>query len=156
MKKISIYFVVTIVVGSLIFFGIQYMAFKDYKKNTNDKKNNNSIESITYDKYKELLKSDSKFIIFISNDSDISHKMKQEISIIIKNKNIKVYELDLNKLSDLDNEEIINNISEILNRDDKYLLVPALICKNKDNLVIEEGLKNSDELMSKLDKYNIE
>lgn len=155
MKKIAIYFVVTIVVGSLIFFGIQYMSYKKYQ-NTDDNRKINTIEQISYDKFNDLINKNGKYILFISSDNDTSDIERKEILYVLKYKDIIVYELKTKTLNNQEYLKIIDYISNKLDRDDNYLLTPTLIYKNNDKEYLYEGLINSDKIIEQIDKYNIE
>lgn len=155
MKKIAIYFIVTIVVGSLIFFGIQYMSYKKYQ-NTDDNRKINTIEQISYDKFNDLINKNGKYILFISSDNDTSDIERKEILYVLKYKDIIVYELKIKTLNNQEYLKIIDYISNKLDRDDNYLLTPTLIYKNNDKEYLYEGLINSDKIIEQIDKYNIE
>ncbi len=155
MKKIAIYFIVTIVVGSLIFFGIQYMSYKKYQ-NTDDNRKINTIEQISYDKFNDLINKNGKYILFISSDNDTSDIERKEILYVLKYKDIIVYELKTKTLNNQEYLKIIDYISNKLDRDDNYLLTPTLIYKNNDKEYLYEGLINSDKIIEQIDKYNIE
>lgn len=155
MKKIAIYFIVTIVVGSLIFFGIQYMSYKKYQ-NTDDNRKINTIEQISYDKLNDLINKNGKYILFISSDNDTSDIERKEILYVLKYKDIIVYELKTKTLNNQEYLKIIDYISNKLDRDDNYLLTPTLIYKNNDKEYLYEGLINSDKIIEQIDKYNIE
>lgn len=146
MKKVSIIVITTIIVGTLIFLGIRTFGNKKAK-----------IYIINYNNYEELKNKDGEFMVIFSMTKNKSvDTLEYEISKTLKNKKLKIYEINLDKIDKKHYEEFLNDINDINDKEVETINVPTFIIY-KDNKMIytHEGFISSKELNKVLDENNI-
>ena len=166
MKKSLMLATITIVIGLIIYLCIDlFVGLRQTKTNSNSN-SNKEIKAqdtiiIDYEKYQQLrseLYEDDTFAILIMDSSDeVSNTFRDEVLYSFKGRKALVYEIDVDKLSDVDMSSVINDISEIQKYDEPTIITPTLLVSKKGKIVIvQEGLKYNTELTPMLDKENIE
>ncbi len=169
-KKIFIFLIVTVVVGSLIFFIIDKTVDKKLKeKNSNSNSESNitsnveekKIEVIDYTKYQELMSdmyNDQVFaIVIMKSDDEICMTFKEEVLKSFNERNAIVYELDIEKLTEEELSNVISDISKIQKYEEPTLITPTMVVSKKGDIVyVQEGLIYSTEMKENLDKNEIE
>ncbi len=165
MKKALTFFIVTIVVGTIIFLIINNFVGKE-ESGKNSKKSNNLEEIdnsvvIDYKMYQELRsevhENETFAIMIMKKDDEISNNFKREILYSFKNRKTTVYEIDVNELSKVEQSGLTNDITEIMSYDEPTIVIPSLIISKKGKIVYKQaGLKYSTDLIEDLDKNKIE
>lgn len=166
MKKPLLLALITIVSGLIIYFMIDLFVSM---RNTNNNSNSNSNEeikekdtvSIDYEMYQklrsEVYENETFAILIMNSDDEVSQTFKEEILYSFKNRKSIIYEIDENKLSDVELSEVIRDISALQKYDKPSMMTPTLIISKKGKVVlVQEGLKYSTELIPMLDSEEIE
>lgn len=166
MKKSLILASITIISGLIIYFIINiFIEIKEPKKNINSNSNEEIIEkdtiSIDYEMYQKLrseVYENETFAILIMDSSDeVSQTFKEEILYSFKNRKSLVYEVNIDKLNDVDMSSIIDDITDIQKYDEPTIITPTLLISKKGKIVlVQEGLRYSTELIPMLDDKEIE
>lgn len=168
-KKIIIYILVTVIVGTIVFLIINnFIGKEDINKNSDSNSNSNVIETtekqtitIDYKMYQELrsevYENETFAIVLMNSEDEVSKTFKEEILYSFKERDSKVYELDTNKLSDSELSGVITDITDIMGYDKPSIVTPTLIVSKKGKIVYkQEGLTYSPDITSHLDDENIE
>lgn len=167
-KKIIIYILVTVVVGTIVFFIINNFIGKEDIDNNDSNSNSNIIETnekeiitIDYKMYQglrsEVYENETFAIILMNSDDEVSKTFKDEILYSFKERNSKVYELDMNKLNDVELSGVITDITDIMEYDKPSIVTPTLIVSKKGKIVYKQaGLTYSPDITSHLDDEGIE
>lgn len=167
-KKIIIYILVTVVVGTIVFFIINNFIGKEDIDNNDSNSNSNIIETnekeiitIDYKMYQglrsEVYENEMFAIILMNSDDDVSKTFKEEILYSFKERKSKVYELDINKLNDVELSGVITDITDIMKYDKPSIVTPTLIVSKKGKIVYKQaGLTYSPDITSHLDDEGIE
>lgn len=166
MKKVLTCTIITIVVGTIIFLIINNFIGKE---ETIDNSNSNSnivtnekdtvlIDFEMYQKLRSEVYENETFAILIMNSEDeVSTTFREEVLYSFKERSCLVYEIDTDKLSDVEFSELIRDVSDIQNYDEPTIMTPTLLISKKGKVVlVQEGLKYSNELIPKLDENEIE
>ena len=141
------------------------MDLKQPKKNNNSNSNNEVKENdtiiIDYEKYQrlrsEVYENDTFAILIMNSEDEISDTFKKEVLYSFKDRKSLVYEIDEDKLSEVDMSEVIRDITEIQKYDEPTMITPTLLVSKKGKIVlVQEGLIYSTELISMLDEKGIE
>ena len=133
---------IVIIIALLIFLGFHFFR-KEQPVESN-------FTEISLEKYTELLNSSDKIIIYISSKNDFSKEYEENIKTVLKQKDTKIYYLDLSKLT---GEDIVTfmNANELTK--DNYVEPMILVIKDsqiKDKIL---GVVPKAEIMNFLDKY---
>lgn len=133
---------IVIIIALLIFLG-----FRFFRKEQPVESN---FTEISLEKYTELLNSSDQTIIYISSKNDFSKEYEENIKTVLKQKDTKIYYLDLSKLK---GEDIVTfmNANELTK--DNYVEPMILVIKDsqiKDKIL---GVVPKAEIMNFLDKY---
>lgn len=133
---------IVIIIALLIFLGFHFFR-KEQPVESN-------FTEISLEKYTELLNSSDQTIIYISSKNDFSKEYEENIKTVLKQKNTKMYYLDLSKLK---GEDIVTfmNTNELTK--DNYVEPMILVIKDsqiKDKIL---GVVPKAEIMNFLDKY---
>ena len=157
---------ITIISGLIIYFLIIcYMDLKQPKKNNNSNSNNEVKENdtiiIDYEKYQklrsEVYENDTFAILIMNSEDEISDTFKKEVLYSFKDRKSLVYEIDEDKLSEVDMSGVIRDITEIQKSDEPTMITPTLLVSKKGKIVlVQEGLIYSTDLISMLDEKGIE
>ena len=134
--------ILIIIIGLLIFLG-----FRFFRKEQPIESN---FTEISLEKYTELLNSSDQTIIYISSKNDFSKEYEENIKTVLKQKDTKIYYLDLSKLT---GEDIVTfmNANELTK--DNYVEPMILVIKDsqiKDKIL---GVVPKAEIIEFLDKY---
>lgn len=168
MKKFLTFLIITVVVGSIVFLIINNFVSKDDISGKNKKSNNqdsNISEKdtvvIDYKMYQELRsevhENETFAILIMDKDDEISNTFKGEVLYSFNDRNCTVYELDVDKLSDVEQSSLINDITDIMDYKKPTLVMPTLIVSKKGDIVYkQDGLKYSADLIEDLNKKEIE
>ena len=146
MKKISIYGITTIIVGTLIFLGYRTFFTKKLE-----------IKVIEYNTYLKLNSSGDTYALIFTKDNDkTTIELEKEIYTSFKNKKAKVYEVNIDKINEKFYSKFLSDINNIRDKESNVINIPTLIvCKDGVFSYIHEGYINSEEIIKELDRLNI-
>lgn len=166
MKKPLVLASITIVSGLIIYFFINIFIDANYSNNqSNSNSNTETMEKdtilIDYEMYQklrsEVYENETFAILIIDSNDEVSSSFKNEVLYSFKNRKSLIYEIDEDKLSDVEYSEIIRDISNIQKYDEPTMITPSLLVSKKGKIVlVQEGLRYSTELIKMLDDKEIE
>lgn len=166
MKKSLMLATITIVSGIIIYLCIDLFVGLKHEKTNSNSNSNNEIKTqdtiiIDYEMYQklrsEIHEEDTFAILIMDSSDDISSTFKEEVLYSFKGRKSLIYEIDIDKLSDVDMSSVINDISGIQKYKEPTIITPTLLVSKEGKIVIvQEGLRYSNELITMLDKESIE
>ena len=122
MKKSLMLATITIVSGIIIYLCIDLFVGLKHEKTNSNSNSNNEIKTqdtiiIDYEMYQklrsEIHEEDTFAILIMDSSDDISSTFKEEVLYSFKGRKSLIYEIDIDKLSDVDMSSVINDISGI-------------------------------------------
>ncbi len=161
MKNIFICFLIALVIATSILL-VLIINDKNISKKEGQKDIENKIDTISIDYaiYQELRseihENETYGIIIMYGDNDVCKEFKKEVLISFENRKSKVYELDLNKLTDVEVSGVISDITKLMKYDKPTMVTPTLlIMKNGKVVIKQEGLTYNPDITKLLDKNKI-
>ena len=160
-RKILIYILVTIILGSLIYLII---ARQDSEKPIIEEEKETIVaitEEIEYEKYIELRsKSHEKetyaIVIYDSTD-DVSLEFVEEVKVAFSGRKSVVYLFDKEKLDETQFSVIIDDVTEVMKYKNPQIVIPTIMVMSKGDVVYSHaGLMYKEELMENLNAKSIE
>lgn len=160
-RKILIYILVTIILGSLIYLII---ARQDSEKPIIEEEKETIVaitEEIEYEKYIELRsKSHEKetyaIVIYDSTD-DVSLEFVEEVKVAFSGRKSVVYLFDKEKLDETQFSVIIDDVTEVMEYKNPQIVIPTIMVMSKGDVVYSHaGLMYKEELMENLNAKSIE
>lgn len=166
MKKVFISFIITIVVGGIIFLLINnFIGDDEVKKDNNDSNivvdyNGKEVVSIDYETYQklrsEMYEEETFAIIITASDDEISDTFRKEILYSFRDKKTIVYEIDTKKITEVELSSVISDVTDIMDYDEPSMVTPTLLISKKGKVKGYAGLKYSTDLIEILKDNKIE
>jgi len=146
MKKLSIFGITTIIIGTLIFLGYRTFFTKKLE-----------IKVIEYNTYLKLNSSKEDYVLlFTKNNDDTSNELEKVIYDCFKDKNINIYEVNIDRISEEFYTNFLNDINGIREEDSNIINIPTLIIAiNGKFEYINEGYIENDKLIKEIDNLDI-
>lgn len=146
MKKLSIFGITTIIIGTLIFLGYRTFFAKKLE-----------IKVIEYNTYLKLNSSKEDYVLlFTKNNDDTSNELEKVIYDCFKDKNINIYEVNIDRISEEFYTNFLNDINGIREEDSNIINIPTLIIAiNGKFEYINEGYIENDKLIKEIDNLDI-
>ena len=136
-------------------------------KDSNSNSNSNIVEPanktivIDYKTYQELRsqvhENETFAIVIMKSNDDISNTFKDEILYTFKDRKSKVYELDVDKISETEYSGVISDVTKIMKYEDPSITIPTILISKKGKIVYKHaGLIYSPELSEAIKDSKIE
>ena len=140
---------------------------KQNESNSNEDSNSNIVTNekdsivIDYKTYQELRsevhESETFAIVIMNSEDKISQTFKEEVVYSFREKKAKIYEIDVNKIDELEYSGIIDDVTKIMKYDKPGIVIPTILISKKGKIVYKHaGLIYSPELSEELEKNKIE
>ena len=129
--------------------------------NSNEVVQTNDTIVIDYQTYQELRsevhENETFAIVIMKSNDNISKTFKDEILYTFKDKKSKIYELDVDKISETEYSSVISDVTKIMNYDKPSITIPTLLISKKGKIVYKHaGLIYSPELSDAIKDSKIE
>lgn len=149
-ERILIMLAVGFIIAFLIFALIRYGFGIG---NTENLPAESNIVEITFEQYKEDVKSTDKKLIYVDNSSQEKYEsFKEVVEQTIANREMKVSFLDLNKISD---EELISFMNQISITKESYIVPLLLVIEDGKVVDNSQGVLTDIELQDFLSRNSI-
>lgn len=149
-ERILIMLAVGFIIAFLIFALIRYGFGIG---NTENLPVESNIVEITFEQYKEDVKSTDKKLIYVDNSSQEKYEsFKEVVEQTIANREMKVSFLDLNKISD---EELISFMNQISITKESYIVPLLLVIEDGKVVDNSQGVLTDIELQDFLSRNSI-
>lgn len=160
-RKVLIYILVTVILGSLIYLIIARQDAKEPIIEEEKEKMVAITEEIEYEKYIELRskahEKETYAIVIYDSADDVSLEFVDEVKVAFAGRKSVVYLFDQTKLDETQFSVIIDDVTEVMKYKNPQIIIPTIIVMNKGEVVYSHaGLMYKEELMENLNAKSIE